>query len=84
MANFLDTDIFQLIIPIISMVVISLACSMLKEKGTFSMDVFLTCVSICIPVLIWTNIFPLYTIAISVMIMIGELFSGKEPVASGG
>lgn len=62
------------LVPIMAAIGISLACAMISKRG-FSINIFITAISISIGILIWTGIAPYYTIVISILLIIGMLFS---------
>lgn len=78
-------NIMDYLIPVGAVLGISAACAMMYEKS-FSINVFLTALTIGIAVLCWIPLIPSYSIVISVLIIVGMFFkdSGDSTIAEGG
>lgn len=57
---------------------VSIACSLFNNRGNnaFSLNTFLSCMSIGISILVWIPVVPSYLIIFSVLITTGMLFKG--------
>ena len=54
---------------------ISLLCSMIGREGSFSMNIFMSTMAICIAVLVWVPVLPSFAIIISVLLIVAMLFA---------
>lgn len=70
-------DAMDYIIPFALVLGFSLATSITATRK-FSMNIFLASVAVGIAVLVWIPIIPRYSIALSVLIVIGILLSDKD------
>lgn len=70
-------DILTYLVPIMAMVFISFICAIGGHEG-FSLNTFLICISVCVPILIWVNIFPNYLIVVSILCIGSVLFGRGE------
>lgn len=68
------TTIIDLLIPIVALLALSFAVSILR-KGGFSMNIFMASFAIGLCILIWIPLVPSYMIIMTVLIMVGMLFS---------
>jgi len=78
----MDFTIYHYLIPVGSMIALAMGASWISSKGDFSLNVFLSCLAIGIPLLIWTGALSVMAIPVAVGIMILMLFSGKEGASS--
>ena len=64
------------LIPIMMMLGIGMISAYNHHSRTFDENTFLLVISICIPMLIWVGVFPVYTIAITGLCIAGILVRG--------
>ena len=49
-----------------------------RRQKTFSGKIFLLSVTICIPIMIWVGLFPIYSVIVSALTIAGILVMGGE------
>lgn len=69
------SGIMDYLIPMIAVLVIAFACAVLRKKGEFSINIFLSSISVSIAVLVWIPLVPSYMIVFSILILVGMLFA---------
>lgn len=69
-------ELLTYLVPIMAMIFVSFVCAIAGRHG-FSLNIFLICLSICIPIFIWKGIFPSYMIVVSVLSIGVVLFSDR-------
>lgn len=75
------SELASYLIPVMAVLMLSVACAMVMDKGTFSTNTFLVSNSIGICVLVWANIFPIWAMVIAGLLISVVLFvSRKEDV----
>jgi len=67
------TDIMLYLVSIGAVFAFSMISSI--TKNGFSINIFLVSVAICIAILVWIPILPIYLIIVSVLFIVGILFS---------
>lgn len=71
-------ELVSYLVPIAAVMMLSIACALVKEKGTFSTNTFLISAAIGILVLIWADQFPTWALVVSAMLIAAVLFKDSS------
>lgn len=76
-------DFSDYLIPIVAVFLMSIATSFIANRREFSLNIFMASMAIGISILVWVKILPIWTIVISVLIIVLMLFTEKGGTISG-